>query len=964
MRGSAGVAFVVLLSLVTPDRPAGGQSITIDGRLSPARTLAGPNYAITPDLGKQVGGNLFHSFGIFGLATGETATFSGPAGVTNIIGRVTGGTASAIDGTIRSTVPGASLFLINPAGVIFGPNATTDVSGGFHASTADYVRMSDGARYQATNPQASTLTAAAPAAFGFTSVTPAAISVNGGTLGPATGTLGLVAGSITAKAATLRAPGGTIHIAAVAGPSEVPTDPAAGRPVALGPTGQPTANPVPLGPVTISSGSVVDVTAGTGAGNVVLRGSTLAIDGSSIQASTADAFGGGQVILQGGTRVSLTGGTSVKSIAGGAGSGATVTIATDPNGTVVLDNASITVGTTSTGAGGGVSINTGTLVMQNIAVIGSTGLAPGPAGDIGIVASDIHITTGSALLTATQGSGRGGSVSLNVAGSLTIDGSSSTGLFTGISADSNAGASGQAGNVTALAGDVLLANGGAILSDTHGAGPGGSIALTAIGNLTIDGTATPTRFTGIGASTLGTPGGPAGDVTLAASNLRIAGTGAIFANTLGNGAGGSITLAIPGQITIDGTATRAYFTGIAAVTLGAPGGPAGNVNITAGSATLTGGVIAANTQGTGTGGAVSMTIREALVLDGSATLEDFTGISTDTFAAAGGGHAGQSNIAAGSILVRSSGAISSSTKGSGAAGNVLVVSAGDLTIDATGSTLVTGIASQTYPGSTGNAGSIAVRAASMTITGGGVVSATSTGSGSGGNVAVAVERTLALDAGGRITSASENFGAAGSVSAAAGRLLVFNGAAITTEAHSANGGSIVLSIADTLFLSHGAITTSVNGADGNSGNITIDPRYVVLQDSTIWAKAFAGRGGNIEIAAGELLLSPASTILATSAHNVSGVVDVRGPEPNVSGSIAVLASTLRAAAVVLTDSCATRGRNMPSHLVAAGRGSTHQELEATLPALYIAGRSPLDHVATVPATGILPATLTVAMRCD
>jgi filamentous hemagglutinin family protein len=132
--------------------PAQAQHISIDGRLSPAQTLVGPNYSIGANLGKQVGGNLFHSFGIFGLATGESATFSGPASVTNVIGRVTGGSQSSINGAIKSTIAGANVYLINPAGIVFGPNATINISGSFHASTADYLKHSDGARFQATNP--------------------------------------------------------------------------------------------------------------------------------------------------------------------------------------------------------------------------------------------------------------------------------------------------------------------------------------------------------------------------------------------------------------------------------------------------------------------------------------------------------------------------------------------------------------------------------------------------------------------------------------------------------------------------------------------------------------------------------------------------------------------------------------------------------------------------------------------
>ena len=165
----AGLAMV----LVLPIAGARAQGITVDGRLSPAQTLAGPNYAIRAELGRRVGGNLFHSFGRFGLTQGEAATFSGPSGVNNVIGRVTGGAQSSIDGTVRSTMPGANLYLINPAGVVFGPNARVDVSGSFHASSADYLRFQDGARFQATNPDASTLTSAPPAAFGFLACPPA-----------------------------------------------------------------------------------------------------------------------------------------------------------------------------------------------------------------------------------------------------------------------------------------------------------------------------------------------------------------------------------------------------------------------------------------------------------------------------------------------------------------------------------------------------------------------------------------------------------------------------------------------------------------------------------------------------------------------------------------------------------------------------------------------------------------------
>ena len=177
------------LAAVMP-RVAGAQHITIDGRFSPAQTLIGPNYSIGANLGKQVGSNLFHSFGQFSLSTPESATFTpnGSTGpISNVIGRVTGGMQSNINGAIKSTITGANLYLINPSGVVFGPHATVNVSGSFHASTADYLKMSDGAKFQATNPDGSTLSAAPPAAFGFMTASPAAITVNGSTLGVPSG---------------------------------------------------------------------------------------------------------------------------------------------------------------------------------------------------------------------------------------------------------------------------------------------------------------------------------------------------------------------------------------------------------------------------------------------------------------------------------------------------------------------------------------------------------------------------------------------------------------------------------------------------------------------------------------------------------------------------------------------------------------------------------------------------------
>src|SRR5262245_28924481 len=95
--------------------------ITADGTLGTTVTPSGNVFNI--DAGTIRGSNQFHSFGQFSVGTGDIASFNGPSGIQNIISRVTAATRSEIDGTVRSTISGANLFLMNPNGIMFGPNA-------------------------------------------------------------------------------------------------------------------------------------------------------------------------------------------------------------------------------------------------------------------------------------------------------------------------------------------------------------------------------------------------------------------------------------------------------------------------------------------------------------------------------------------------------------------------------------------------------------------------------------------------------------------------------------------------------------------------------------------------------------------------------------------------------------------------------------------------------------------------
>lgn len=90
------------------------------------------------------------------------------------------------------------------------------------------------------------------------------------------------------------------------------------------------------------------------------------------------------------------------------------------------------------------------------------------------------------------------------------------------------------------------------------------------------------------------------------------------------------------------------------------------------------------------------------------------------------------------------------------------------------------------------------------------------------------------------------------------------------------------------------------------GNINIDPQFVILQNSQIIAKAFAGTGGNISITAGVFLTDSASVVDASSQLWVSGTVNINSPIQSLSSTLAPLNQAYLAAVGLLRERCGVR----------------------------------------------------------
>ena len=63
-----------------------------------------------------------------------------------------------------------------------------------------------------------------------------------------------------------------------------------------------------------------------------------------------------------------------------------------------------------------------------------------------------------------------------------------------------------------------------------------------------------------------------------------------------------------------------------------------------------------------------------------------------------------------------------------------------------------------------------------------------------------------------------------------------------------------------MHLTDSQITTSVRSGQGSGGNIAIDSKLIVLDESQILAQAFGGPGGNINITADVFLVNSGGTV--------------------------------------------------------------------------------------------------------
>jgi filamentous hemagglutinin family protein len=495
---------VVALNIVCPFARA---DATTDGSVGLVEHRSG-DFTIPQSLGRVRGNNLFHSFRQFNIHAGEKATFTtDTASLKNVISRVTGGEPSAIYGTLKLEAAAGSkpdFYFINPAGVVFGAGASVDVPGGFHVSTAQRLKFSDGFAWDTVTPTASSLTVASPETFGFLGGSPQGaivmhnrdaltlsstkhldIAMKAGT------TLTIAAGDIEIESASISGQEGNYRFAAI-GSRAVDVNLATTASLVLSNPNQP-GNPISLGGENVTKGKMV---------------------------FHNDAF------------------VETKSLAVSNGPVGTITIVADDLS--IVNRSEIRAITFGSGAGGVIDITAGSMVIDaqfNSLISGVTADARASStgtqdpGQIKIVADHLSLINGKAQISSSTASisasaaKSAGPVEIRV-NSLLIDGRGMRAGSIGIFSNSATGSRGKGGAVTVIAKDgVSIRDKGQISSNADGIGAAGAVV---VGAKTIDIDGVGAESTGISSAAGETGPGQPGNVTVTASEwIRLRNAGKI-----------------------------------------------------------------------------------------------------------------------------------------------------------------------------------------------------------------------------------------------------------------------------------------------------------------------------------------------------------------------------------------------------------------------------------------------------
>jgi filamentous hemagglutinin family protein len=887
---------------VSAEARANAQAIP-DATLGKESSVLTPNVNINGlpsdriDGGAIRGANLFHSFQEFNVGEAAGVYFSNPAGIQNILTRVTGGNNSRILGTL-GVLGSADLFLINPNGIVFGPHARLDLNGSFIGSSARGIKLADGTEFSATNPSAPPLlTVSVPVGLQLgpnpgrvvnqsvaTTVRQDGTEVISGLQVQPGKTLALVGGNLTLEGGYLTAPEGRIELGSAGDSSAVSLAPTSGG-WALG--YQAVRN---FQDINLSQAATVD-TSGEGGGAIQVRGRRVTLTEGSQILSNSSSRTGNPVTVTASESVELSGyPTAIHTFtSGNTGSAGDVSIQT---GSLTILSGAVIESSAVSGAGQGGNLTVSASDSTELIGLSPDGSAPsalfaqvypgakGNAGNLTVETRRLTVRDGAQVNASTVGEGRAGNLtvlaseSVELTGTGTADGASPSGLFAQVFPD----AKGSGGNLTVETRRLTVRDGATVDATTFGAGRAGNLTVRATDSVELTGTNPNAQFGGgIKAQVNTGAAGDGGNLTIETRQLTVRDGGQIASSTFGAGKAGTVTVSASDSIELSGASPQAdMIRGSSGVFVSAERGATGDVG-------------------------------EMRIVTPRLTVSDGARISADNF---GTGLGGNASFNVGQLIIRNGGTVRAGSFGSG--------SGGTLNVSASQSVEVTG---------TGTLGSQPIKSSLFTQAQAG---------GNAGNLTIATGDLTVAD-GAKITVASLGSASAGDLNISARSIHLENQGQLTADS-TAGLGDINIQTQNLILRGGSGITTNSQGSDPG-GNITITTdNLVALENSDITANAKNSFGGQVSISASGIFgteyrqqPTTASDITATSdlGASFSGIVRIKTPDANPSSGLLTLPADVVDIAHLIFSGCqAYKG----SSFTVTGRGGIPPSPDALLEA--------------------------------
>ena len=585
-------------------------------------TVNSTDNGIRIDEGDRAGNNLFHSFQEFSVPDGSEAFFNNPEDIINIFSRVTGGNISNIEGLLQANGD-ANLFLINPAGIIFGEGAALDIGGSFVATTAESIIFSDDVKFSATdgdNPPLLTINRPLGLNFGNNI---GDISVDGSFLQAGDGaTIALLGGNISLDRGQVIMPGGKIELGSLSQAERVDL---------------------------VISDSEIAINAASFVPDLN-RGNIILTNGSNL---SVQAEGGGNIAVYSGNLQLSAGESGSSFISGGIISEATSSDA--QAGDVVID------------------VTNDIVLTQGSSILNTVDKSTvGNAGNIKIDTTNLTMQDGGAISASNFGLGNAGAIRIDATGNIIADGESSLGFVSGIFSLIDESVAGNAGGINITAKNISLTNGGEIIASNLGGGDTGEITINATGDITADGESNSESISGIFSTIEESIRGNSAGIAIAAENIFLTNGGQISASNFGGGDAGEVTINATGDITADGESSTSSASGIFSLIDESVTGNGGGINITAKNLTLTnGGEVSASTAGIGNAGSIAIATTGDIFAAGRSSLGFASGVF-NTVEETGEGNAGGIEITANNLSLADGGQISVASFGLGNAGSLQI----------------------------------------------------------------------------------------------------------------------------------------------------------------------------------------------------------------------------------------------------------------------------------------------------